>query len=225
MPEDLDAAVARVRRAGGGPVRWVASAPSDADDRAAAAAGLDRHRDLYQLRRPLPVEAERRAGVAAVTTRGFAPGTADEAAWLEQNNAAFAGHPDQGGQTIEALHRTMAEPWFDPDGFRVLVEDDGTMTASCWTRVHPAGADRPDDPAMGEIYVIGVHPDRAGRGLGAALALDGLDWLHDHGLRTAMLYVDADNEPALRLYRRLGFGRHHTDRVYDGEVTGDRLRR
>ncbi len=50
--------------------------------------------------------------------------------------------------------------------------------------------------------------------------IDGLDWLHHHGLAEGMLYVDADNDPARRLYDRLGFTRHHTDRVYDGIIRG-----
>ena len=29
-----------------------------------------------------------------------------------------------------------------------------------------------------------------------------------------MLYVEADNDAANTVYRRLGFGRHHTNRAY-----------
>ena len=217
MPADLNEMVAQVRRAGGGPLRWVVSEPTEAHDRAAIDAGLTERRDLFQLRRPLPVEPARRAAVPAIATRPLRPGTGDEAAWVGQNNRSFAGHPDQGDQTLDSLHATMAEPWFDPDGFRLLFEGDD-LVGSCLTRVHPAGAADPDDPAMGEIFAIGVDPDHAGRSLGAALVIDGLDWLHHHDLDVGMLYVDAGNEPALRLYRRLGFDRHHVDRVYDGVI-------
>jgi ribosomal protein S18 acetylase RimI-like enzyme len=36
----------------------------------------------------------------------------------------------------------------------------------------------------------------------------------------AMLYVDADNAGALRLYEELGFVTDHVDRAYVGDVAG-----
>jgi mycothiol synthase len=67
---------------------------------------------------------------------------------------------------------------------------------------------------MGEIYVIGVDPDAFGRRLGGALTVAGLDHLASRGLTVGMLYVDESNEPARKLYARLGFELHHRDRVY-----------
>ena len=42
----------------------------------------------------------------------------------------------------------------------------------------------------------------------------GLAWLAQQGLTTGMLYVEADNEPALRTYYKLGFEQHRTDRAW-----------
>ncbi len=120
-----------------------------------------------------------------VVTRAFVPGSADEAAWLDINNRAFAGHPDQADFTLERLHGLLAEPWFDADGFR-LHERDGRLAAFCWTKVHPPTA---DDPELGEIFVIGVDPDFQGLGLGRALTEAGLALArlarrgHRHALR------------------------------------------
>jgi mycothiol synthase len=71
---------------------------------------------------------------------------------------------------------------------------------------------------MGEIYVIAVDPDFAGLGLGRALTLAGLDHLASKGLRIGMLYVDAGNTPAVRLYEKLGFTVDHVDRAYTADV-------
>ena len=74
-------------------------------------------------------------------------------------------------------------------------------------------------PQLGEIYVIGVDPAFQGRGLGRALTLLGLDWLHrerniDHG----MLYVDGANAAAIAMYTRLGFTVDHVDQGFRNEV-------
>lgn len=187
--------------------RWVVSSPTEETDAEALARGLGHRRDLYQLRVALPLPAA--VGTPA-ETRPMRPGTDDEAAWIRVNNRAFADHPDQRGFTPARLHERMAEPWFDAAGFR-LHERDGRLAAFCWTKVHPP---QPPDPALGEIYVIGVDPDFHGLGLGRSMTVAGLDWLADHGLRTGMLYVDAVNTTAIHLYESLGMTRHHTDRVY-----------
>ena len=54
-----------------------------------------------------------------------------------------------------------------------------------------------------------------GTGLGRALTLAGLHYLRDRGLAEAMLYVDEDNVPAIRMYSGLGFTRWRTDAMYE----------
>jgi mycothiol synthase len=175
--------------------------------------GLTPSRELFQMRRPLPVSPDDpgRDGAPALRLRPFDPDR-DAAAWVRQNNRAFASHPSQGTQTLETLAATLAEPWVDLDGFLVTDDPDqpGALAGSCWTRVHPA---TDDDPALGEIFVIGVDPDHHGRHLGRSLVLAGLDHLAWSGTAVGMLYVEADNAPALRLYDRLGFTVHLRHRI------------
>ena len=174
----------------------------------AAGLGLEPSRHLVQMRCPLPIPADHpsRAFGPAVALRPFEPGR-DEASWVRQNNRAFATHPSQGSQTSTTLGRTLAEPWVDLDGFLVADDPDraGELAGSCWTRVHPADG---TDAELGEIFVIGVDPDQRIRGLGTTLVLAGLDHLAAGGTRTAMLYVEGDNDRARALYDRLGFTAH-----------------
>ena len=203
----VDAALDVVRAEGGGHVHVWVPKPGPAHDRIAETAGLRRGRELRQLRRGLPLELAH----DPLAVRPFRPGR-DEEAWLAVNNRAFRWHPEQGGWELETIRSRERQPWFDPDGF-LLHERDGRLAGFCWTKVHPD-----HDPPLGEIYVIAVDPDFQGLGLGKALALAGLDHLAARGLKQAMLYVDADNLPALRLYENLGFTVDHVDRAYVGDV-------
>jgi len=201
------AALAVVAGEGGGHVHLWVPKPTDGHEEIAAATGLRRGRDLLQLRRPLAADGP----APELATRPFEPGR-DEEAWLAVNNRAFAGHPEQGGWDLATLRRREVEPWFDPAGF-LLHERDGRLAGFCWTKVHPE-----HDPALGELYVVAVDPDFAGRGLGRLLTMAGLAHLAGQGLSTAMLYVDAANEAARHLYEDLGFAVDHVDRAYVGDV-------
>ena len=198
-----------VRDAGGGPVHWWVFDPTSDDEEVASGLRLTVGRELLQMRRDLPTELP-----YSVTTRPFVPGV-DEAAWVEVNNRAFAGHPEQGGWTVDTLRRRQAEPWFDPEGF-LLHERDGRLAGFCWTKLHPGAT--PADPPLGEIYVIGVDPDFQGLGLGRELTLGGLDSIAGRGIDVGMLYVDAANTPALAMYEGLGFNVHRTDHAYTASL-------
>lgn len=163
----------------------------------AARHGLDRVRDLWVMRRPLgglPVPPEPADGT---DVRTFEVGR-DEDAWLKVNAEAFTHHPEQGGMTRADLDERMAEPWFDPGGFFVATRDQ-RLVGFHWTKVHD------ETPPYGEVYVVGVSPDAQGGGLGKRLTLTGLVHLASLGLPEVILYVEADNAPAVAVYQRLGF--------------------
>ncbi|MFD7663045.1 mycothiol synthase [Streptomyces sp. NPDC059788] len=172
--------------------------------------GMTLFRELRQMRRPLSgLELAEPTLPEGVTVRTFQPGT-DDAAWLEANAAAFAHHPEQGSLTQRDLDDRKAEPWFAPKGF-FLAERAGRLVGFHWTKIHA-------DEGLGEVYVVGVRPDAQGGGLGKALTAIGLRHLAAQGVPTAMLYVDADNVPAVTVYERLGFTTHETDLMYRTET-------
>lgn len=202
----LTAALSLATADGTTEIRYWVTRPSAADDAEALALGFGVERDLLQLRAPLPLAAERPSVPGGYILRTFRPGV-DEAAWLKVNNRAFASHPEQGAWDLDTLRQRENAPWFDPAGF-VLLEIDGRLAGSCWTKVHH---DR--SPVLGEIYVISVDPDFQGRGLGRLLAIAGLDTVADQA-PVGMLYVEADNTGAVALYTKLGFTQDHIDRSY-----------
>jgi len=194
--------------AGGHVLRLWAHGDLPAAAALARAAGFERFRALWQMRRslgePLTQPLEGPALPAGRALRTFVPGQ-DEDEWLKLNGRAFAQHPEQGGWTRHDLDLREREPWFDPAGF-FIAERDGRMTGFHWTKVH--------EPKLGEGYVVGVDPDEQGSGLGRALTLAGLRHLRDLGVDQAMLYVDEDNVPAIRMYEGLGFARATVDAMY-----------
>lgn len=151
-----------------------------------------------------------------VALRAFVPGQ-DEGAWLAANKAAFSHHPEQGNLTRADLEARMAEDWFDPAGFLLAEDTAGKLLGFHWTKIHPRNGKH---PAMGEVYVVGVTPEAQGMGLGKALTVAGIRYLQEQGLHAVMLYTDADNLPAVSLYRRLGFSRWDVDVMYGPVAPG-----
>lgn len=207
----------------------------------AAAQGLHPVRTLLQLGRelPLPPELARAQWPDGVAVRTFQPGVDDEH-FLAVNGRAFAWHPEQGRLDAAGLATEMAQDWFDPAGFFLAVASDtgagpdgksgpdgkagpsgtawsggtagsgGRVLGFHWTKLHR----EPESEPVGEVYVLGVDPQSTVRGLGTPLTVTGLVHLARRGAQRAILYVEGDNAPALRLYRKLGFDTVGTDVVY-----------
>jgi len=158
------------------------------------------------LTREIPTEAAL-AAQAGARISAFRPGVDDEE-WVALNALVFASHPEQGSLTRADLAARQTEPWFDPGDF-LLARDEatGALIGYNWLKIEPGSP-------SGEIYVVGVHPDAAGRGLGRALLLAGMERLRDRGCTSVTLYVEAQNTPAVNLYRSLGFTDHTVDVQY-----------
>ncbi len=186
------------------PLRVWAVGDSPAGHALAARAGLVARRELLIMKRDLGDDLPEPEVSAGLAIRTFRPGQ-DENAWLAVNAAAFADHREQGSITRDDLDDRMAEPWFDPEGFFVATAGD-QMLGFHWTKQH--------QDHLGEVYVLGVAPGAAGRGLGKALLLTGLRHLRDRGNTTVELYVEADHPAAVGLYRAYGFTPASRDVMY-----------
>ncbi|MBB4947603.1 mycothiol synthase [Kitasatospora gansuensis] len=206
----LDAALAE---ADAGPVDFWAHGGHPGAARLAEEYGAELVRELRQMRRPAEPVPDEPVLPNNVTVRTFRPGR-DEAAWLRLNALAFAHHPEQGSWTEQDLAERLAESWFDPAGLFLAWRGE-QLVGFHWTKVHPDG--------LGEVYVVAVDPAEQGSGLGRALTATGLRHLaEDRKVPAVLLYVDADNPAAVRVYERLGFTVHEVDLVYRVDTAAGR---
>jgi mycothiol synthase len=187
-----------------GPLRVWAMGDSPAARALATAAGMTAQRELLIMERRLDEDLPEPVVPPGVVIRTFVPGQ-NEREWLRVNAAAFAHHPEQALIDGDDLADRMAEPWFDPKGFFVATIDD-TMVGFHWTKQH--------QDQLGEVYVLGIEPSAAGRGLGKALLLSGLRWLQQRGNTRVELYVESDHRAAIGLYLSYGFATVSRDVMY-----------
>ena len=177
--------------------------------------GFVKSRELWQMRRSLFAPFPKSPISEGVSIRTFKVGS-DEAAWLELNSQVFEDHPEQGRMTREDLDVRMSESWFDAAGFLLatrIIDGAEKLVGYHWTKVH-GGQGEHGHGEIGEIYVLGIAPSERGTGLAKALSVRGLEYLRDQGLAAAMLYVDADNTKAIKLYESLGFAHWDTDVMF-----------
>lgn len=189
------------------PLRFWAHGDHPAARALAASHGLVAQRRLLQLRAHVPtVRSGPNFSLADVSP--FRPGV-DDAEWLRVNAIAFANHPEQSAVSQADLDELKREPWFDAENFLVVRDragqNDSPIIGFCWLKL---------ENGVGEIYVLGVDPSRQGEGLGRLLVAAGFARLAELGIRITSLYVEADNAPALRLYRSFGFEPHSIDIQY-----------
>lgn len=186
---------------------WAHGRQSGADE-LAQSLGFEQVRELRQMRRSLLAPLPRADVPAGVVLRPFDE-ERDSLRWVEVNSRAFAHLPDQGRMTIDDLRMRLRQTWFDPAGF-LVAEQSGDLIGFHWTKIHDARA----HDLLGEVYMVAVDPLVTVPGLGTALVTAGLAHLRSRGLTQVMLYVDATNERAIRLYERLGFTHWDSDVQY-----------
>lgn len=167
----------------------------------AASQGLEAARTLLKLQlTTLPPALY--ANDSSVTIRAFRED--DVAAILDINRDAFSSHPEQGAMDRADFDARRHQDWFRPEGLFVA-ESNEKIIGFHWTKI---------EGATGEVYVVGVHPEAHGQGVGTALTEHGLSYLAEAQVSAIDLYVEGENHAALAVYRRLGFTEVNCDVLY-----------
>ena len=181
---------------------WLRGATA-ADLATAADAGFRVQRRLHVLGTALDATLDATLGAAlgeedtvpdGLRLRTFDPdAAADDDAVVALLAAAYPERHFWHGSDFAALR---ASDWFRADDLLMLESEDGLLGIH-WMKRRGDG--------VGEVYNLALAPEAQGRGLGGLLLDAGLAHLTDIGIHEVILWVDAENPPALALYRTRGF--------------------
>lgn len=218
--ELLTSLLARADAESPGELRAWAHGENPGAEKLLTAAGFVPVRTLFRMELAPELMAEMIENSPAMPN-GFATSTlletgdAAHEAWVRVNALAFASHPEQGRITLEDFKTLMQEPWFDPEDLIFAIDERDAekgrrLAGYGWiktirTATDESVADTSGERVETELYVLGVDPEYAGRGLGAALLGESLKRMKQLGTTRVTLYVDGDNENAVTLYKRSGF--------------------
>jgi mycothiol synthase len=128
----------------------------------------------------------------AVTVRPYR-GSDDDGPWAELANACFA----RDTVVVQLTAQSVAEMVDDPGFAMRAAERDGRMIGFCW--VNQRG------PELGVLQGLGVDAHHRRSGVARALAIEALRILAAQACTRVELTTEVDNEPAIALYRSLGF--------------------
>jgi mycothiol synthase len=142
----------------------------------------------------------------------------DSAAWVALYNDTFAHDWGFRPWTVDEYRHWQSAPYYRADGDLIAVGADGTPVALCLCQIDPA-AIRRRGRNEGAVVLLGTRPGHRRRGLGRAMLLAGLHWLHGAGIDRAVVTVDVENATgALRLYESCAFVQYDGQVVYQRDV-------
>ena len=193
-------------RALGADIAHASALPEQTDAlRLFQAAGFEEVKRQWQMRLELEDFVLREVDTAYETAE-MRPG--EESIMTDLQNAAFGESwgfaPNIPGEIAYRVRMTGSAP-----SDVLLLGVDGEPAAYCWTRLEPASG----GSALGIIWMIGSDPAKRGLGLGRAMINESIRTLQQRGAGAIELTVYADNDPAVGLYRSVGF-RHKHDIIW-----------
>ncbi len=175
--------------------------------------GLRLARSFLRMACRLDEPPPQAAPPAGYTIRPLA-GVDEALLWADTYNASFGDHWNAHTAGPEYMaHLIEHDPDYRADGNLVALAPGGGAAGICYCYISPE--ERDDDGAVGWVETLGVRREYRRAGLGRALLLAGLRWLHAQGAASARLSVDADSPTgATRLYGACGFRPVLVNRVY-----------
>jgi mycothiol synthase len=167
----------------------------------ARASGFNAIREQHVMLRPAGAGPLQAVPVAGVQLRPLADG--EEAALLEFLNHAWAGTWNFRPITAEALASDLEG---QRPGMLVAVDDTepARIVGTCHAIYDPAHRN-PDGHPYAWISNLTTHQAWRGRGLGRALLVAGIEYLHAQGASSIALGVDGGAAAPVALYRSAGF--------------------
>ncbi len=130
----------------------------------------------------------------------------DEQTWAEVKNVVFgsASAPEEfWTQTFSGVNKKLD---FAPEGFFFAEKDEEPVGICAGIVLHGRKKIRGTFP--GVIGWTGVHEDHRGVGLGRALMVSSLNYLHDRGIAVTEIGTQFYRTAAVNLYESLGFHIH-----------------
>lgn len=119
---------------------------------------------------------------------------------------ALATDPSAFGSTVSREETFPDDEWrarWTPSDTRAtfVAQDE----AEAWVAL--ASVWFPPEKPDPEVWGMWVAPEARGAGVGRALLDAAVAWAHERGAARVALWVNAENESAMRLYERAGFAR------------------
>lgn len=125
----------------------------------------------------------------------------DELNVLQRDWRVFPARPDLREEVAARYRRAVADP--DGEGLLVVAEKAGTVVGTAFGHV-VVPSSFSDEPAL-ELSAVVVRPSHRGLGVGMALTREVGRFARRRGIRIVTLKTFAQNDPALRFWRRIGF--------------------
>jgi mycothiol synthase len=115
-------------------------------------------------------------------------------------NAVFAGHEGFSANSEEEVLARLQIPGAGPENVLFVETPGGEVAAYAWTSLEWDG-----DHTCGRVLMTGVMPGQRQSGLGSAMVRAGVKHLLAAGVSAIRLQAVEGNNPAMRIYARMGF--------------------